>query len=544
MPSSDSTDNSSSIESQVKERVRKAKKRLEEKRLSANLKKDFKITSKWVRECVLCGELGDGLVYTAIHAGKYIFNKSAGEWLKFDGHSWKMDIMTSALADVERVCEVYKREAVKVSSEIDKAIKDEDQSQKENLQRLKKQINGRVARLRTERGRVNCLKFAHTNYEPLAVTGNEFDKNALLLGCKNGAINLQTGKLRDGRPEDFISKASPVAYPNPLDWTAIDEMIPTWLNFLEEILSGDKEMVSYLSRLFGYGISGLTKEHILPVLFGCGRNGKDTLLETILFVLGDMASPIPSEMLLDQGHVRSSAGPSPDIMSLRGLRLAFASETEEGKRFNLSRVKWLSGGNSLVGRNPHDKHSTIFEATHTLFLSTNHKPHAASHDYAFWQRLHLIPFELSFVDRKPQAEFERKADKELLSKLKFEASGILAWLVRGCIQYQQIGLAPPQKIIDAVAAYLRDEDRLADFIEACCCLDPEATTASAVLYDSFKEWYSENESQKYIMPVRKFGLLMGKKFERIKSGTIYYKGIALSEDLQCGGWFSCSKILV
>src|SRR4030042_2075494 len=74
---------------------------------------------------------------------------------------------------------------------------------------------------------------------------------------------------------------------------------------------------------------------------------------------------------------RSSAGPSPDIVDLKGLRMAFAAETEEGQRFSASRVKWLTGGDQLVGRNLNEKRQVRFDPTHTIFLLTNNKPSVA-----------------------------------------------------------------------------------------------------------------------------------------------------------------------
>jgi putative DNA primase/helicase len=282
-----------------------------------------------------------------------------------------------------------------------------------------------------------------------------------------------------------------------------------------------------MQRVLGYGISGLTVEHIVPVLWGeTGRNGKGTLVETILRIMGDYADPIESEMLLDSGRAKSSAGPSPDIMDLKGLRIAFASETDQHRRFSTARVKWLSGGDTLKGRWPHDKQPVSFQPSHLLMLMTNNKPHAPSEDAAFWERIHLIPFELSFIkNREIQGENERPADIYLKEKLLEESPGILAWLVRGAIAWQQRGIDPPLLVLEASAEYRRDEDDLADFIDEECYLDPDAECSAKDLYQRFRSWWEENISKKKVPAQKSFGKLMGKKFKKEKRGTYFYFGL-------------------
>ena len=142
----------------------------------------------------------------------------------------------------------------------------------------------------------------------------------------------------------------------------------------------------------------------------------------------------------------------------------------------------------------------------------------------------MIPFELCFVDREPQTSEERRADLDLPQKLKLEDSGILAWLVRGCISYQENGLKPPKIIREATSKYQRNEDLLADFIEDCCFLDPAAETASTVLYTAFTEWYGQNIGDvKYVPSQKKFGTLMTQKFKKdSKKRPIIYYGVGLT----------------
>lgn len=478
------------------------------------------IGSSFVLQCLRANELGDGILFAALHRGQFIYHKQAGEWMEWQGHYWQRDVMGRSLEACENVALKYLEAADTIDSKIGEAAGAGNTDEQKRLQELKKNLYRRVDRLRSARGRQNTLAFAHTCPEGLGIQGDEMDMNPYLLACNNGVIDLRTGQVREGRREDYISMACPV------DWEDINTPCEAWEKALFEIFDGHTDMVNFFQRAIGAAAIGKNSENAFFVMSGIGRNGKSLLVETISWILGDLAAPIPSDMLVDQGKSRNSSGPTPDIMSLRGLRLAFAAETDEGCKISPSRVKWLTGDDTLVGRNPHDKYNSTFPATHSLFLLTNHRPHAPADDFAFWERLYLVPFELSFINREPQGKQERRQDRTLKSKFHEEASGILAWIVRGCLQYQQQGLAPPPKVKEAVAEYRRDEDLLADWIEENCVLGEDYITAATTLYGDFKEWYQENVG-KFVPSQRAFGRMLAKKFDKVKKGTMSYRGIAL-----------------
>jgi putative DNA primase/helicase len=495
--------------------------RAKSKEAAKKLPAPGEVDSKYVLECLEQNEIGDGRLYAALNQGRYVYNKTDEKWYVWSGHHWERDIMNTAVASAESVCDRYLQEAINISYQRNDAVKDGKDDEAKRLKETHDKIYKRVSRLRTDRGRRNCVICAHTKYDPLAVPGDGFDLDPWTLACKNGVVNLKTGELRPGRPDEFILRAC------PHEWKGIDEPAPEYDKFLQTTFEGNQDLISYLDRLFGYAITGLTAQRKFVMLHGQGQNGKGILIETLLHVLGPLAAPIQSEMLLDQGRSRSAAGPSPDIMALKGLRLAVASETDEGRRFSSSRVKWLSGGDTLVGRSPFAQQEISFTPTHTLFLLTNNKPHASAYDFAMWERMILIPFKLSFVNREPRAENERFADLYLQGKLQKEASGILARLVRGCIEWQERGLDPPAIVLDATMEYKREEDILEDFIEEHCYRDPGAKAGASELYDSFNEWFLKNVSKKG-MSQKKFGrLLQGAGFEKVKSGTFSYLGLGL-----------------
>lgn len=481
------------------------------------------ISSKFVRDCLYANELGDGILFASLHQGQFLYNKSASEWLRWEGNHWEIDIADEAvLASVENVSECYLTEVAKVGGQLSNAT---DKTEISNLESLRKLLYDRIKALRTIRRRKACCDFARSNrVNSMSALGEVFDVDPLVLGCANGVIDLQTGKLRPGRPGDYISKASPV------EWHGINCPCPVWETTLMEILKNDESLCDFLARLFGYAITGLNIEHILPVFWGAkGRNGKGTIVETISAILGPLAAPAQSEMLLDQWRPKTASSASSDLMNLRGRRLVFASESDEGRHFSLSRVKWLTGGDTLTGRNPYDKYEISFTPTHTLFLLTNDRPSVKGDDSSFWERLLLVSFELTFVTREPIESHERPANRFLRRQLEKEYPGILAWLVRGTLRWQEQGLDPPPMVQQAAKAYRRNEDLVGLFIEECCYIDPRAETQAKDLYDVFTVWWEKNIS-KTPKKQRWFGQIMQRRFNKEKRGTIMYSGIGLLTD--------------
>jgi len=497
------------------------------------------ITSKFVKDCLMANEMGDGKLFAEVHRGKFAFNKTSQQWLQWAGHHWQMDELDTSFAAVEDIALLYLEAGYELKEQIDKAVADENKDKANRLKAQQENYFKRVKKLRSVSGVNSCLTYSHKIKEPLAVTETQIDRNPWLLACANGVVDLRTGKFRPGSPGDYLMKAV------PHDWKGIDCPSPDYEAFLQSALDGPPDLseeerreyresiIAFVRRVLGYGITGLNVEHLFLVFNGLGRNGKGILVETIRYVLGSLAGPIAAEMLLDQGRARSSSGPTPDILELKGMRIAFASETDEGRRFAPGQVKWYSGGDTLKGRYPHDKRGTEFEPTHLLILLTNNLPHAPGDDFAFWNRLNLIPFHYSFVaDPDPSKPEQKLRDEGLRERLKGEASGILAWLVRGCLEWQQQGMKPPKCVTVATEDYRANEDTITQFVEECCICSGFSEVRAADIYRAFSTWY-EGQIGDRVPKQKKFGAMLKKQFKSDKvGGTVKYFGLELKGEYQ------------
>ncbi|UCF91073.1 MAG: DNA primase [Desulfobacterales bacterium] len=478
----------------------------------------FFAQAKKIYDLATEGESGAAKVFTGFQRGKFCYDHASRQWFKFNGSHWELDYVNEVLSRVESVATEYAKVAKHFAAAKTEAIQANDNPAENDYKELENDTLKAMRRLLNLKTRENVLTLAAAGKDSLGITGNEWDRDPWVLGCKNGVIDLKTGELKSGKPEDYIKTVAPV------EWQGIDASCPLWERFLLEIFNGDTDTTDFMQRLFGYSITGTCKEHIYPVAWGIGRNGKGTTFEVLSSVLGELAGPMESEMILEQKFKRHSGGPASDIIHLRGKRIVWASESGEGRNLDSGKLKWLTGGDTLTGRAPYGRRQVTFRPTHTLFLLTNHKPHANTDDYALWNRVLLIPFTLSFVD-EPTAANERKKDGDLADKLKAEASGILAWLVRGCLEYQRIGLSPPESIKAATREYQQDEDILGHFIEDCCILGDNLEVKAGDLYQAYVKWCGEMGHK--AMSGTRFGREMKRRFDSYKPNYVFYIGIGL-----------------
>jgi len=248
-------------------------------------------------------------------------------------------------------------------------------------------------------------------------------------------------------------------------------------------------------------------------LHGDGRNGKSVLVETILAVMGEYAGVAGPDLIM----ARKNTVIPVDVANLRGRRAVFMNETSQGKRFDEEKLKNLTGGDKLQARFMREN---LFEfaPTHKLVLRGNHKPGVLGTDEGIWSRLRLFPFDLRL------AVAER--DRHLKRTLARETSGILAWMVRGCLAWQtEGGLQTPAKILQAVEDYRAESDTLGAFLEEKCERKIGARCQSSVLYKKYRE-HCEATSDRY-MPNKDFPHELEKRgIKRVKShGAMYFQGI-------------------
>lgn len=314
----------------------------------------------------------------------------------------------------------------------------------------------------------------------LAVRPDQFDCNTWLLNTPNVTIDLRTGDQWPHRKTDYITKMTSVSPEGDC---------PLWLQFLDRVTDGDVELQAFLQRMCGYCLTGSTQEHALFFLYGLGANGKTVFLEAISGILFDYAKTAPIETFV---HSHSDRHPT-EIAALRGARMVSASETSAGRRWAVSRIKALTGGDKVAARFMRQDFF-VFTPAFKLVIAGNHRPALRAVDEAIRRRFHLVPFTVTIP--------EHERDPELGEKLKRESPGILAWMISGCDDWLECGLEPPEAVKAATEAYLDSQDAIGAWLDECCQRDGRVWTSSAELYLSWKVW--ADQSGEFVGSQKKF----------------------------------------
>lgn len=410
--------------------------------------------------CLDRNENGDADLYVRENRDDLRFDLATKDtWFIWNGHNWTEDIKNKAFVFVGKVTKVYSEKLEEIIDILQNfAGVDKDDPIKKEYISLLVALQKRNFKLNSLDRQLHVVTLAKAR--GLGAVPTIWDSDPTLLGCANGILNLMTGEFRPGRREDYIRSYSPT------EWKGANEPCPLWEKTISEIFNHDKDMIAFIQRVLGYALLGYVKDHVFFIFYGDkGFNGKGVIMNTCKAVLGrKLAAQIRSELLIKSKQDKAEGAPNSALMVLRAKRLVWASETDEGQTFSSEKVKWLTGGDELCGRNPYDKREQDWEASHTLFLITNHLPHVQN-DNAFWERTFPVEFTQSFV-RNPQKEYEHQMDDELEHKLKEEVSGILAWMVRGTYKCLKQGLNPPEAVLNAKEKYIENEDTLGRFIKA------------------------------------------------------------------------------
>jgi putative DNA primase/helicase len=399
--------------------------------------------------------------YFARMAGSRVrFDHGRGRWLVWSGHRWQPDEDGS----IERLwLGILADRYVAALAENDR-----------ERQRLLNEVQTAGA---TNAAVTAGLELA-ASMEPIATRADAWDPDPYLLGCNNGVVDLQTGELRDGLPEDMISRSTLIDF-DP------GAACPRWGRFLREVFAGDEGLIEWFCRLIGAALVGKSKE-LLPVWHGRGNNGKSVAIKSLRRAFGEYAVDVAVETIV---NARRRAGEAtPDLMVLRGARIAFAVEPDKAAKLRGGTLKRLVSIDQMTGRGLYGAPSS-WEPTHSLVLATNHLPAADDATDAFWRRIALVPWIVRFA--KPgEEDGAMPEDPHLAETLAVEAPGILAWAIQGAVAFAAgRSLWPfPAAVQMKTAAYRAEEDKLGAFVAAHVVFEKGTSASLTELHAAYLSW--------------------------------------------------------
>jgi P4 family phage/plasmid primase-like protien len=404
------------------------------------------------------GDTRNGRRFAKQHRGSLLFVYPRGKWLQWIGTRWAWCDDAVALQAAKEVAQILLNEA---TGEL-------------QLQPQSVEAKGAFAHAKStfNLNRLHSMLVCAAS-EPGMHLGeiSALDANPMLLGCKNGVVDLVLGELLNPQPQQLITKHVPFNFGD-------DETCLLWEAFLTQITLDDEDTIHYLQKMAGYFLTGKVNEELLHFLFGFGRNGKSVFANVLTRIMGDYVLSAPAEMLMRRDRGSSTN----DIARLVGIRLLIANETRNGQAFDDLLLKTLVSTDRMSARYLYHEYFD-FWPTHKILIRGNHKPLIADETEGAWRRVRLIPFDLKLD--------EQQADHGLEERLMQEAEGILAWAVRGCLMWQQEGLSASPRISRASACYRQECDLLGEFLETYV-LDPQGQIAQGRLWEEWRLWSEEN----------------------------------------------------
>lgn len=406
-------------------------------------------------------DIGAGNLFADVfkHILRYVPERKCWYW--YDGARWQQDIGNL------RAMELCKRLFEKL---IVYAFNIKDERQKELYIKY-------VAKWSRRGARSTIIADAQSVY-PISMS--EFDSNPLVFNCSNVTLFLSEHgvEARPHRAEDLLTKISPVVY----DPTARSKR---WEQFIDEIMNSDIKTKKFLQKAHGYGFSGDTTLECMFIYYGATtRNGKGTLCESILRVMGDYGCTSRPEMLSMKTSTNSQA-PTEDVARLNGIHFNNISEPGKGLLINAALVKTLTGNDTLNARFLHEN-SFDFRPQFKIFINTNYLPTINDMTLFTSGRVYIIPFERHFDENE-----QDKTLKQEFAKASVQ-SAILNWLIEGWYMLKAEGLEPSDAVKAATDKYQHDSDKIGLFIEECLEAKVDAEERTSEVYNRYRLWCVEN----------------------------------------------------
>jgi len=415
-------------------------------------------------------------------------------WFHFRGHFWVEDQEGRTLRNY--MSDKLKARYSGIMSNLYKVISDSevDKNEKERVEGKIKQINKIIHNLGTNSFKMGVLKecadiFYDENFF------NMLDKNPYVIAFKNGVFDLKKHILRDGRPEDYISKFIPHDY---VQFTYNDPIVKELLEVIRKTFPDDELRIYFMNTTCEF-YEGFNKRKIVIVWSGEGHNGKSVMMKILEYSMGRFIIKGPTTLIT--GKKPPSGQACPELSRSTGARGMIFDEPNKKEVINGGMLKLISGGDTFFARGLFKDGGEI-EPFFKIIIICNDKPKIDSEDKALFNRLRVLPFESTFKHDCPATEreqFEQKIfprDNELLETKYKTYAQAFNWLMLE--NYKRLREHPseakfePHKVLVATEEYRRDNDVFSQFIFENIIEDKNSILSIKTIFDLYKDWYKSS----------------------------------------------------
>lgn len=453
--------------------------------------------------------IGNGHRFADRHAEnvKCINSKGGSKiWMIWDGSKWVEDELAVTSEYAKAIAIDLQTEAEKLPDNVDKGIKD-------SLYGLAK---------KTQENPHKTLAMACSDPK-IAISKSAFDTHDLILPCRDGVINLNTGEFSGHDPNLFYTKIANASFD-------LSAQCNEWEKFIKFFTNNDPEIEAFLARIYGgLGLVGDNPEQKAIFLLGRAKNGKSTMNDIMQGILEDYSDVLRTEVLAS----RSTRDFRHDVADLINARFIAVNEMPQNARINAALFKAITGGDTNKGRQNYER-SEKFKVKGFISMTSNWEPQLDDGDEGIERRVIVYRNDTQVV----------KKDGELAKKILANPDDVLSWLYKGRMDYLECvkkyndgllsdSLNTPQSIIDMTEGYLNRRNSYRAFLIDECNVtnNPKDRIQASEFYNKYHMYVMGKEfNPRDMIGEKTFYEILANNFSKIESnGKSYYQGIKFKD---------------
>lgn len=451
----------------------------------------------------------------------------ADKWYRFSKHRWVEDECGTSLRRhiSEELRDRYRLKCDECSNQLyDTSQTDEKMKSWEGLSNKILEIIGKLSNT-THKDHV--LKEAREMFfDPEVNFMDLLDSNPYLLCCKNGVIDIKNKVFRMGRAEDYLSKCTNINY-HKLDRTRDANTIAEIEDFFEKLFP-NKALRKYMWQHLASILVGVNLNQKLHLYIGNGENGKSVLMDLMSQCLGDYYAISPISLITQSRQKQGQA--SPDIVALKGVRLACMQEPSKDDKINDGAMKELTSGvEPIKGRNLFSTPITFVPQCKIVVCSNNFMK-VETRDHGTWRRLAVVDFESLFTENPvtddPEKPYQFKVDRTIKEKFGEWREVLLSMLVE--ILFETQGRVDACRIIDESSLkYKEGQDHIAEFIRDKIITDATGRISKTEATNEFNIWYTSTYGRGGSPNTKEVHEYFDKRFGRYKVNSGGWLGVRI-----------------
>ena len=452
----------------------------------------------------------------------------SGTWYMFEDHKWvRMETNLELYNKIStEMCEEYVRELSNCN--IESSNMDRSEEEREASQKRGEKILRVINKLKTNCNKKSIIDecktlFYHKNFE------NKLDVNPYLIGFNNGIYDLNAGKFREGRPDDYVTMTT------ENDYHEFDVDDPNWYdlkNFIETVFP-DEDMRDYFLAFLSSCLEGVNKEEKFRIWVGSGSNGKSKIQELFNLSYGEYCMKFPISLLT--GKRAQSNACSPEVIRAKGKRFCYFEEPNENEKINTGRLKEFTGGDKIEGRGLY-KDNIEFKPQFKLSVLTNYLFEVSATDQGLWRRLEVIEFKSKFKDSPNENEkYEFPIDRSISEKMDNWKELFICYLLDVHYKkYKTHGIVVPDDVKKHTDKYQKECDRYGQFVKDVITQtnNNKDIINITVLHENYKFWHGQNNNDNKYMSKTDFRKYLVKKFGKKNVNSQNLHGCIINHDFE------------